>query len=54
MDFARALTLVATFLERENASYAVIGGVALAAYGSGRVRSYFERRNLERDFDENI
>lgn len=37
MDFGRTLTLVASFLEQDKVSYAVIGGVALAAYGSGRM-----------------
>jgi hypothetical protein len=37
MDFGRTLALVAGFLEPRGIPYAVIGGVALAAYGSGRM-----------------
>lgn len=36
MDFQRALAAVGGFLEREGAPYAVVGGLALAAFGIAR------------------
>lgn len=36
MDFARTLSTIAAFLDEQNSRYALIGALALSAYGSAR------------------
>jgi hypothetical protein len=68
MDFQKALAAIAAYLEEHDRRYALVGALALAAYGHPRatldldlvvelesqdeIRHYFEQHGLRERFDD--